>query len=519
MKAFAKQRIIVRCLISATTVLVLSNCTPPRFSPAMITPEEIGNVSPPPSNNTPDPEPGKISDLLLQTQMNVPVEFTAQVTGPKSFVDRLIAAGSDGAVWALTPNGRLDVLDPKSFRMRYTPNANFRGEDFGLLFLIEGGKFVSSAVVRIQVDNALIGLKPALAVRGTGCIMCHASISSNVITDFGYGDSYFFGGPELPPVDHTSIYADDKTDPAWKYIRRLGDEVIVPRASTAHLSKVGAPTLADYLAGVLAASSYPEVNTTKVTEVDRVYIGAPAAAKILLSARMVPGLEAVKYIPDFNQPSTPPALIRKLGSGLDHYTNDPGQEFVCSGDLVVDGVVYLNRPVIRSETGCRIYATGSVFVTGPITYSGGNEERRNLQIVSARSINMGLGRNTCGTKLIGSDSLLNRLQSEYRRRYFETRGEPNKTVQQKLDDIVADYNKVGYLLDASCDTTGREVGFERLILNAPIVFSRYTGGFRGSVIAEIALMSLDQFIFEFDPVFTKEAVLPLLSPEDYLVVE
>lgn len=518
MEAFAKHR-IVNCLFAAATVLVLANCTPPRFSPAILNPEEIGNITPPPVFDEPPAEPGKLSDLLLRTEMNVPIEFTAQVTGPNNFLERLIAAGSNGALWALTPNGRLDVLDPKSLRMRYTPNANFCGEDFGLIFLIENGKVVSSAVVRVQVDNALIGLKPALAVRGTGCIMCHASISSNVITDFGYGDPYFWGGPVLPPVDQTSIYADDKTDPAWKYIRRLGDEVIVPRASTAHLSKVGAPTLADYLSGVLAASPYPEVNSTQVVEVDRVYIGAPTAAKILASARMIPGLEAVKYIPDFNQPSTPPALVRKLGSGLDHYTNDPNQEFVCSGDLVVDGVVFLNQPVIRSETGCRIYATGSIFVRGPVTYSGGNEERRNLQLVSARAINMGLGRNTCGTKLIGTDSLLNRLKNEYRRKYFETRGEPEKTVQEKLDDIVADYNKVGNLLDASCDSTGREVGFERLILNAPIVFSRYTGGFRGSVIAEIALMSLDQFVFEFDPVFTNEAVLPLLSPEDYLVVE
>ncbi len=516
MKVVAKHP-VVRYLTAATAVMVLANCTPQRFSPAMPSIEEIGSVTPPPIE-PPTTEHGKLSDLLLHTQMNVPIEFTPQVTGPEA-VERLIATGADGSLWVLTPNGRLDVLDPKTLRMRYTPNKNFRGEDFGLVFLIEKGKPVSTAVVRIQVDNALIGLKPALAVRGTGCIMCHASISSNVITDFGYGDPYFFGGPELPPVDQTSIYADEKTDPAWKYIKKLGEEVIVPRASTAHLAKVGAPTLASYISGVLSSSPYPEVNSTRVTEVNRVYIGAPTAGKILQAAHMTPGLEAVKYIPDFNQPATPPALIRKYGSGLDHYTNDPNQEFVCSGDLVVDGVVHLNRPVIRSETGCRIYATGSVFITGPITYSAGNVERRNLQIVSARAINMGLGRNTCNAQKIGTDSLINRLQNEYRRKYFETRGEPTKTVQEKLDDIIADYNKVGSLVDAACDSLGRNVGFERLILNAPIVFSRYTGGFRGSVIAEIALMSLDQFIFEFDPVFNKEAVLPLLSPDDYLVVE
>lgn len=517
MKAFAKQ--FTRGATVVTAMMVLSSCSPPQFAPVSFSNEEASTTPNPQS-----PTPAKLSDLLLQTEMNSPIEFTPHISIPagKGFLERTIAVDAKGGVSALTPNGRLEVLDQAHMRLRYTPNTNFRGEDFGFIFLIEDeGRYLSSAIVRIQVDSALVSLKPALAVRGTGCIMCHATISSNVITDFGYGDSYFFGGPTLAPVDHTSIYSDESTDPAWKYAKRLGAEVIVPQASTAHLSKVGAPSLAAYLQGALASATSANVKSTRITEVDSVYIGAPSASRILSAARFTPGLEAVKYIPDFNQPAFTPALIHKAEvAGQNHYTNDPSQNFICSGDLIVDGVVFLNNLVVESDTGCRIYATGSVFVRGPVSYVNGNAARRNLQIVSARSINLGLGRNTCAAPQIGTDSLLNRLQTEDRRKFFATRGEPEKTTQQKLDDIVADYQKIGGgLLDAACDTTGRSVGFERLILNAPIIFSRYTGGFKGSMISEIALMSLDQFVFEFDPIFSKETVLPLLSPNDYLVVK
>jgi hypothetical protein len=63
------------------------------------------------------------------------------------------------------------------------------------------------------------------------------------------------------------------------------------------------------------------------------------------------------------------------------------------------------------------------------------------------------------------------------------------------------------------------IGFSRLLLNAPIINSRYKGNFKGLVIAEFALFWQGKTGFEFDPIFKKVPVLPMLKDSDYLVVD
>jgi hypothetical protein len=65
----------------------------------------------------------------------------------------------------------------------------------------------------------------------------------------------------------------------------------------------------------------------------------------------------------------------------------------------------------------------------------------------------------------------------------------------------------------------RQVSFDRILINAPSLQSRYTGKFKGVMIGETALFSLGKFSFEFDDVFKEVPVLPLLPIENYLVVE
>src|SRR5947209_20387058 len=36
-------------------------------------------------------------------------------------------------------------------------------------------------------------IKPAMAIRATGCIMCHGQVQANIVTDFGIGSTYAFG--------------------------------------------------------------------------------------------------------------------------------------------------------------------------------------------------------------------------------------------------------------------------------------------------------------------------------------
>lgn len=485
-----------------------------------VTPSTPPTPPTPPPNNTVNRAPSQLGNADVQTTLNSPIEFNAQFTFNNGQKFEL-ATDMQGALTVKTKYGMLEILDPATLKVRYTPGTNFRGDDSITIYLIQDGKVVSTATIKVNVRNPLLDLKPALVVRATGCVMCHASLNSNVITDFGYGDPWFFGGPALAPMDHTSIYADESTDPSWKYVDKLGPQVIVPFAPTVQLGKVGAVTLGAYLRNTLNGSPNAQVRNTKVVEMRSVYIGAPTADRIRQIGNFTGG-SLIQYFPDANQPAALPAIQHIAGSGSDYWTNDPAQPLVCSGDLVIDGVVVLNKPVISSQSGCRIYATKSVFVFGPITYSGGDAVNQNLQIVSSRSINFGLGKNTCNAGGIGANSLLNRLQGDDRRQYYFTRGEPQKSVQQKLDDIVADAALASavQMVDAACEpVNGRNVNFDHVILNAPIVFSRYQGDFRGSIIAEVALMSLGAFIFEFDPVFSSQVILPLLPPSDYLAVQ
>ncbi len=462
----------------------------------------------------------KMADLLIHTQRNTPVEFQAEITLDNGLPHALAADENKGRI-ASTPNGTLEVIDQGTLRLRYTPKKDYSGEDYGTFYLIQENGAATFATVRIQIDNPIRSLQPALAVRATGCIMCHASVKSNVITDFGFGDSFFFGGPEAPKKAHTSIYSDEASDPNWKLVNSLGAKVIVPYASTTNLAKVQSNTLSEYLSKILSVNTMPSVRKTEIIEASEVFIGAPTPERIRTATKLVPGQDSLKFIADPDQTTQISGLLHKTEGHGDYYTNDVNAPLICSGDLAIDGVLYLNNVVIQTQTGCRIYATKSVFISGPITYKNGNEAKQNLQIVSGRSINMGLGKNTCKAQEINGNSLTHRLKEDDRRKYFFTRANMDRSVQDNLDNIYDDANQIGVdtMLDAACEPNKRKVAFSHLILNAPIVFSRYQGDFKGSIIAEIALMSLDHFIFEFDPLFSVENVLPLLNPDDYLKVK
>jgi hypothetical protein len=372
------------------------------------------------------------------------------------------------------------------------------------------------------VNVTINTLQPALASRATGCIMCHAQIASNVITDFGFGGNgkglnYFFGGDAatlpsgLSNNQGGAVYGDYDYQSSggnvnWGSANLTGSQVIVPRAPTTGIN-VSESTLALYMKNILQNSPNASTAAVSVKEVKSVYIGAPTAARIIAVSGVSAG--ALKFKPA--SASAPAFSGLALESGGKYYTNNPNVPIVCEGDLTVDGVVWLNNAQITTEGGCRMYVTKSVFVTGPISYTSGNDNR-NLQISSARAIALGLG-GQCN----GNDTLNGRLgfSTDDRFRDFFTRGQSNPATM--LAEVRADADAIGVLVDAACGPNGaRAVSFNRLLLNAPLVESRYQGQYDGAIIAELTLTSLNSLKFSFDPVFTKASVLPLLSPADYL---
>lgn len=385
-------------------------------------------------------------------------------------------------------------------------------------------------------NDAIVGLKPALAVRASGCITCHAKIHSNYITDFGYGDNYFFGNPggggSLGPFNgniYGDFYGAEPNKTAW-LTAKIDGEIIVPQTrfdfnlsdaaqagivgQSAYQQALGATSLAQYLRAV----ENQKPNPATVIEKKKIFIGAPDIETLEARFGIAPGSDvAFKYIKTDDN-NSPDIKGIALSPQKDYYTNV--QEISCDGDLFIRGTLFLNKPLIETKSGCRIYATGPIFLQNTVQYKSyeSADERGNLQLVSAEAVLLGIGDKNC--KTTENDSPIStRLLSSYALSSFITRDANRRSINpQKFSQNIYDRAKrISALEDASChDDT---LSFSGLLLNAPQVHSRYKGEFKGVVIAEFALFRLGQSSFTFDPVFTKVPVLRLLKDSDYLLVQ
>jgi hypothetical protein len=380
-----------------------------------------------------------------------------------------------------------------------------------------------------KTNAALAEFEPALAVRGSACITCHAKISPTHITDFGYGDPYFFGKPggaKFGTFDghiYGDFYGGAPNKTGW-LTAEIGKQVVVPStkidfdlaAAGARLSgraeyhqPLKATSLADYLRGVENQKPRPAA----VIEKDKVFIGAPDASTLEARFGIAGSGDKLEYIK--TDVTSPDLAGIGLASGS-FYTNTG--EVACDGDLFLRGALFLDNPVISTRRGCRIYTTGPIFLNKNVAYGGGDEA--NLQLVSAEAIMLGVGDKSCDPKDKESP-LSRRLVSGYAVSTFMTREAQRRAVAPPvLARGIYDRGKaIAALQDASCHDVA--LGFSRLLLNAPQVHSRYRGKFKGVVIAEIALFGRGASAseFEFDPVFKKVPVLPMLKPSDYLQVE
>ena len=126
----------------------------------------------------------------------------------------------------------------------------------------------------------------------------------------------------------------------------------------------------------------------------------------------------------------------------------------------------------------------------------GDGDLQNLQISSSSAILLGLNKGTILKRLINDNRGLTIQSRDY-----------GILAQQ----VVEESENIGTLKDAEDSNPRTSIDFSGLLLNAPIVHSRYLGTAKGTVIAEAALFALGYFNFSFDPVFTKVNVLPLIK--------
>lgn len=440
-----------------------------------------------------------------------------------------------------TKYGLLKKL-PAANRFSYKPDAHFRGNDQYEFVAKNSFGETTKKVITLNVGNPFRNLEPSMAVRASGCISCHLNASSKVITDFGYGNNFFFGkhGGANPLGAPYSWYSDN-IGGGW--FSTTLKEIIVPNvalpfrvgdyaatysstSSRWSASQKNATTVPEYMRAVLSSNIEKTRPAATVTTKSEIYIGAPTA-EILISRS---GIESKPFVYFKNTQASP-----ELSGLVKKNTYYEAQTLTCDGDLTINGTVFLKNLTLITNNGCRIYATGPIFVNGKINYIQavpGATNNTNLQLVSSRWINLGVGQTHCEKAAnypknvrrwyyeLGNGTNENPMAHRVVAYAAPTRsGKEDGTALQAIAKTIVD------LQDASCRPviTGqpapREVHFERLLLNAPRVDSRYTGQFTGVIISELALMSLADFTFQFDDVFKRVPILPQLLPSHYLVVK
>ena len=366
--------------------------------------------------------------------------------------------------------------------------------------------------------RVLKSMKPALAVRGMACLMCHADIRANVITDFGYGDPFYLGaglaldGNASGGNDSQSWYNNDAH--SWQSMRNLNGTVFVPDQlipssvqSSMGLSTTPPMNLEKMLStpyqatwnwgsvesegvGSMIMKVTPALGEPKVKSVSQIVIRSPSEAEIVDLA-MGSGA-SVTRIGD----SAEVQLINQSGASGVYFKNDEAKVLQCSNsDIVVLGTLYLRNLKVDAKKGCRLYVKGSVFIENAITYSD-DDPTQNIQITSSNAIIMG----------INYDNLSHRWDDRRQAKISD----PLRSFDDRFKQVLAEAKNIGSLKDAADEHARDSINFKGLLLNAPIVHSRYSGSVQGTIIAQLALFSLGDFHFKYDDVFSAVDVFPLL---------
>ncbi len=394
-------------------------------------------------------------------------------------------------------------------------------------------------------------IAPSMAVRSANCINCHGNtMASSLITDFGHGDSYFFSrGVNGSPLSGDWVYAfrmhDTATDykPYWAEAQQYGPnaKIIVPDVPLGFTYKTFAPT--DVASAPwLEATTLPELMrrigeipgaiATPIEAKSFVYIGAPSVSQIR-SAGRIDILQKTNYFP--NKGSTL-ALSGLIGKST-YFTNEG--TLVCDGDLFIEGTLFLKEATINTISGCRIHATGPIFIQKAIQFAPLSADV-NLQLVSARLISLGIGNAHCETttnptgwyarSTTYSSPLSVRLkdmadpdQPHIYKNVITRNSDPlsnfEKTASSPKEEGKALYAlgmAIEGLEDASCHD--RNIAFEHVMMVAPQLHSRYKGSSTGVIIGEFPLFSLAAFSYTFDPVFQRVPILPKIPSKQYLEV-
>jgi hypothetical protein len=321
---------------------------------------------------------------------------------------------------------KMPLADPTSKQIRIEGLAENQKMKFRVLALFGTHTIAASPDVELQVKaNPIKRFKPALAVRGLQCMVCHAKITSNLVTDFGIGGKNFVPrGRTSAPFDQDlegrrfftnfqreSAYSNQRS--AFQNANVIQGTVIVPKTviSNADLR---------FLLDENSANQYPDGITLKDLMENETGLGAQDGAPVSMLDRVVPAPgekkieekskveisyptrdEVLGLIPSekrksgaivpINSEYSKASSIKGLSATGSVVSHTPSTVVECHGDVVIQGTLVLQNPtIVTDKKGCRLYVTDSVFIQGAIPLKSTDGGKPTIQITSSRSVLMGL---------------------------------------------------------------------------------------------------------------------------------
>ncbi|RZA07554.1 MAG: hypothetical protein EOP11_07340, partial [Proteobacteria bacterium] len=211
--------------------------------------------------------------------------------------------------------------------------------------------------------------------------------------------------------------------------------------------------------------------------------------------------------------------------------NTKGTPIQCYGDVVIKGDLFLSAPSFATDSrGCRIHVQGNVIFHGTndldtstglgmktpgITVTGAGHV--GVQITSASAISFGLGRSQMNNSLRTlpqsiKDFALN-IMVPIGNECITSAGGVNTRIYEAgvAVDCRTSYGAGWKNLESMRDESVLPAGiagwdnglieYSALMINAPVIQSRYLGDFRGSIISDYALFRLGNLTFYYDHVF------------------
>lgn len=441
-------RALIFSFLMMSFVLSFQNCSKVQFENV----NKVESLSTDPIPFSPNPPVlialPEFRDQILYTQLNTPVEFTFDTSINFDLLqarknEDLLSNPSNTKLSTTTSlGGKVDIL--LNNKIVYMPALNFRGADVFELYLYDNGSSPRVAKITVNVANRFNSLKTAFAVRGLNCTMCHAKISSNIVTDYGYGSNWFLQGGESNRagnfVDINSPYSETNPEQfsnnngviTWlnqKYVPKTfasfynwqesvlktpsntGIDIYVPKANIiespfvksilndntnslpdlkAFLNIFKDVSLKTYFGSALYSSTSKDNSKTNIKEVNKIYIGSPTKDRILKLGSLADSDATYSFFKD-SKSSRDLSGISKINSNGKVFYRVQGN-FVCDGDLIINAPLQFRNATIDSKQGCRIYSTKTIFIEREMAMASSKDSTyTNLQLLSSEAIILGLG--------------------------------------------------------------------------------------------------------------------------------